>query len=166
MGATRECCAGPYAYCSIYVHWFLSISTSDIKRYNNLSFILILSPQMIIIFKSQQYWVQRDVILQAIMTSTQVSPILSEKLTRNHMEVSVHNPIINFISYVDCQNVAQYTIKASQYILRINPLAWYYEKLLVFGMMQSMNQYLPTNYLFLCVTKCCFKSVHIWPSTS
>ena len=36
MGATCECCAGPYAWCSIYVHWFLLISTSDIKRYNNL----------------------------------------------------------------------------------------------------------------------------------
>ena len=41
--------------------------------------------------------------------------------------VSAHNLIIHFIwfkelSYVDCQNGAQYTIKASQYILRINPL--------------------------------------------
>ena len=72
------------------------------------------------------------------MTSTQVSSVLSEKLTRNHMELLrnkavipglAHNLIIHFISfeelsYVDCQNVAQYTIKTSQYIFRINPLAW------------------------------------------
>ena len=41
--------------------------------------------------------------------------------------VSAHNLKIHFIwlkelSYVDCQNGDQYTIKASQYILRINPL--------------------------------------------
>ena len=35
---------------------------------------------MIIIFKSQQYWVQQDVILQVIMASTQVSPILVQKI--------------------------------------------------------------------------------------
>ena len=64
------------------------------------------------------------------MTSTQVSPILSEKLTRTEIiwnfcvirllyPASAHNLIIYFISfeelsYVDCQNVAQYTIKTSQ----------------------------------------------------
>ena len=42
--------------------------------------------------------------------------------------VSAHSLIIHFISfeelsYVDCQDVAQYTIRTSQYILRINPLA-------------------------------------------
>ena len=42
---------------------------------------------------------------------------------------SAHNLIIHFISfeelsYVDCQDVAQCTIRTSQYILRINPLAW------------------------------------------
>ena len=36
MGATRERREGPYAQCSIYVHWFLLISTGDIKRFNNL----------------------------------------------------------------------------------------------------------------------------------
>ena len=44
-------------------------------------------------------------------------------------QVSVHNLMIHFISfeelsYIDCQNVAQYTIWTSQYILRINPLVW------------------------------------------
>ena len=43
--------------------------------------------------------------------------------------VSAHNLIIHFISFeelscVDCQNVAQYTIKTSKYFLRINHLAW------------------------------------------
>ena len=41
--------------------------------------------------------------------------------------VSAHNLIIHLISfeelsYVDCQNVAQYTIKTSQYIFWINPI--------------------------------------------
>ena len=61
---------------------------------------------MIIIVKSQQYWVQRYVILQFIMTSTQVSLILSKKwpeiiwnfcVIRLLYQVSVYNLIIHFI---------------------------------------------------------------------
>ena len=36
MGVTGECSAGPHTQCGKHVHWFLSISASDIKRYNNL----------------------------------------------------------------------------------------------------------------------------------
>ena len=36
-GSTGDCSAGPHTQCSIHhVHWSLLISTSDIKRYDNL----------------------------------------------------------------------------------------------------------------------------------
>ena len=90
--------------------------------------------QIIIIFKSQQYWFQRYVIIHDINSN------FSTFVRKNDQEiiwnfcvirllylVSAHNLTIHFISfkessYVDCQNGPQYTIKASQYILRINPL--------------------------------------------
>ena len=120
------------------------------------------------------------------MASTQVSPILSKHwpeiiwnfcVIRRLYQVSVHNLMIHFISfeelsYVDCQNVAQYTIKTSQYILRIKPSC----VVEIIGIRNdAIHKPIPGHQLFcvcvcvfvcVCVTKCCFKSVHIWPSTS
>ena len=53
MGATGERSAGRPPYPKWHVYWFLLISTRDIKLCNNL--YLSFLPQMIIIFKSQQY---------------------------------------------------------------------------------------------------------------
>ena len=65
--------------------------------------------------------------------------------------VSAHNLIIHFISfkessYLDCQNGAQYTIKASQYILRINPLGLV--EIIVFWN-DAIHEPLPGHQLFL-----------------
>ena len=112
---------------------------------------------MIIIRKSQQYWVQRYVINPSF---TNFVRKIDQEIIWNLCDirllnpVSAHNLIIHLISfeelsYVDCQNVAQYAIKASQYNLRINPI----------------HEPIPGHQLIF-VTKCCFRSVHIWPLTS
>ena len=64
MGTTGEPSAGRPPYTVWHVYWFLLVSTRDIKICNNL--YLSFLPQMIIIFKIRQYYVQRYAVIQVI----------------------------------------------------------------------------------------------------
>ena len=115
------------------------------------------------------------------MTSTQIFSNFVRKIDQEIIwnfcvirllySVSAHNLVIHFIwfkelSYVDCHNGAQYTIKTSLYILRINPRG----VVNIIGFRNdAIYEPLPGDrliflYLFF-MTKCGFRSVHIWPST-
>ena len=85
-------------------------------------------------------------------------------------QVSAHNLITHFISfeelsYVDCQNFAQIYNKDQLIHFTNKP----FRVVEIIGIRKdAIHEPIPGHQLgfFLCVTKCCFKSVHIWPSTS
>ena len=83
--------------------------------------------------------------------------------------LSAHNLIIHFISFeelscVDCQNVAQYTIKTSQYFFTNKPS----RVIEIIGIRKdAIHEPIPGHQLIFFVTKCCFISKEVvvvyWP---
>ena len=142
-------------------------------RWHQVLLVPILLPQIIIIFQIHQYWVQWYAVIQII---TQVWPILSVNLTvksyGNFALSGCYNRsllMIHFISfeaqfYVNCQYVIQYStqhrpvITFNEWSLSHGGNHWHLE-----WRIPWTNAWTSIKYF---VSKCGFRPVHIWLSTS